>query len=165
MNKAFLTGCLFFCVSLVFAQKVLVLENLTIGKSYRFFVGDDITIKVNDTTKKISGKITEILDSAITISNYNVYSIKEITYVFKHRKGLEIVSASLMTFGGLFFALDIVNNMLNGDSPVIKPEVVLVSAAVTAVGGLLQPFTKRKCLIQKNKWRLKIIDEIHVKSE
>ncbi|HOH83616.1 MAG TPA: hypothetical protein PLI16_03320, partial [Bacteroidales bacterium] len=70
---------------------------------------------------------------------------------------------SLMAFGGLFFGLDVVNNVINGDRPVVRADVTLISAAVVATGGILQLFTSRKCEVSKDKWRLKIIDQIHVK--
>jgi len=163
MRKLLFTGLCLFCLNNVFAQKVLILENLSLGKSYKFFTGDEIGIRINDTTPKVSGKITEILDSSIIIANHTVCDLKEITVVYKGRRGIQIVSASLMAFGGLFFGLDVVNNVINGDRPVVRADVTLISAAVVATVGILQFFTARKCEVSKDKWRLKIIDQIHVK--
>ncbi len=152
-----------FCLNFGFAQKVLILENLNIGKSYKFFAGDVISIRINDTISKVSGKITEILDSSIIISNHEAFNLKEIAVVYKERRGIQIVSSSLMAFGGLFFVLDVVNNVINGDRPVVREDVTLISSAVIAAGGMLQIFVARKCEVGKDKWRLKIIDQIHVK--
>jgi len=163
MKKIFLIGICLCFFSNIFAQKVLVLENLSIGKSYKFVAGDVITVKTSDSANKVSGKITEILDSSFVISNYYVFDLKEIAVVYKTRRSVEVVSISLMAFGGMFFVLDAVNNVINKESPVIKADVTLIAAAVAGVGGLLQLFTKRKCEVRKNKWRLKIIDQIHIK--
>ncbi len=163
MRKIFLIGICLFCLNHVFAQKVLILENLSIGKSYKFFTGDVIGVRINDTTPKVSGKITDILDSSIIISNHFAFDLKAIAVVYKERRGIQIVSSSLLAFGGMFFVLDVLNNAINGDRPVVKADVTLISSAVVAAGGVLQIFVTRKCEVGKNKWRLKIIDQIHVK--
>ena len=163
MKKILLIGICLSCLNNVFAQKVLILENVSIGKSYKFFTGDEIAVRVSDTKKEVSGKITDILDSSIIISNQYVFDLKDIAVVYKKRLGIEILSGSLMTFGGMFFVLDVFNNVINGTHPVIKSDVTLISAALIAAGGALQLITKRKCEVRKNKWRLKIIDQIHVK--
>ncbi|HNW88319.1 MAG TPA: hypothetical protein PKN48_01575 [Bacteroidales bacterium] len=163
MKKIFLIGICLFCVTHVFAQKVLILENLSIGKSYKFFTGDVIGVRINDTTPKVSGKITEILDSSIIISNNHTFDVREITVVYKERRGIQIVSSSLLAFAGVFFVLDVFNNAINADRPVVRADVTLISSAVAAAGGVLQIFVTRKCEVGKDKWRLKIIDQIHVK--
>jgi hypothetical protein len=163
MKRIFFIVVCLFCFNSVFAQKVLILENLSIGKSYKFFVGDGIVLKSNDSTKRISGKITDILDSSVVISNYYVFNLHEISVVYKERLGIQIVSSSLMGFGAMFFGLDVVNNIINNDHPTVRSDVAIISASVAAAGGILQIFAKRKCEIAPNKWRLKIIDQIHTK--
>lgn len=163
MKKIFLIGICLCCFSNIFAQKVLIVENLRLGKSYKFVAGDVITVQANDTARKVSGKITDILDSSIVISNNDVFELKDIAVVYKTRRSVEVVSTSLMAFAGMFFTLDVVNNVLNGDRPVVKTDVTLIAAAVAGAGATLLLFTKRKCEVGKNKWRLKIIDPIHVK--
>jgi hypothetical protein len=163
MKHFVFTGICLLLLSSVNAQKVLVLENMGTGKTYRFFEGNEIAVKTGDTSKKVSGKITDIMDSSIIISNTNSFNLKEISIVYKNRRGIELVSYSLMAFGAMFFILDVVNNGINGDKPMIRADVTLIAAAVSGAGGILQGFTERKCVIRKDKWRLKIIDQIHVK--
>jgi len=159
-----LTGICVILLSSVYAQKVLVLENMGTGKTYRFFEGNKIAVKTSDTSKKVSGKITEILDSSIIISNTYSFDLKEISVAYKNRRSSEVVSYSLMAFGAMFFILDVVNNGINGDKPMVRADVTLIAAAIAGAGGILQGFTERKCVVRKDKWRLKIIDQIHVKS-
>lgn len=163
MKKILLIGICLCCFSNIFAQNVLILENLRLGKSYKFVAGDVITVQVNDAAHKVSGKITDILDSSIVISNTYVFEVKDIAVVYKARRSVDLVSKSLMAFGGLYFTLDVVNNAINRERPVVKTDVSLIAVAVVAVGAAMQLFTKRKCEVEKNKWRLKIIDPIHVK--
>lgn len=163
MKRIFFIAVCLFCFNSVFAQKVLVLENLSIGKSYKYFVGEKIILKTSDSTNKISGRITEILDSSVIISNYYVLNLRKISVIYKERLGIQIISSSLMGFGAMYFVLDVVNNGINNDRPVVRSDVAIISASVAAAGGILQIFAKRKCEISPKKWRLKIIDQIHVK--
>lgn len=165
MKKILLTFFLISFISAVSAQKVLVLENLGLGKSYKFFSGDGITVKTKGSGAKISGRISNILDSSIVISNYYVYDLGEIQVIYKDRLGLQIVSSLLMTFGAMFITLDVVNNVINNDHPTIRPNVAIISASSAAAGGAMWLFTKRKCPVDKNQWRLKIIDLMHVTSK
>ncbi|MEI6122226.1 MAG: hypothetical protein WCQ95_01220 [Bacteroidota bacterium] len=161
---------LFLCLlsvlsSLIFAQKALIIENQTIGKSFKFFVGDEISLLTRNNPHKISGKISDIYDSSIVISNNYVFDQSQITVVFKGRYGVQIISTLLMSFGAIFIFLDVVNNVINNDHPKIRTDTSIISASSIASGGFLWLFSKRKCPINKNKWRIKIIDTIHVKSK
>jgi hypothetical protein len=164
MKKIFFTAWLLSFICLASAQKVLVLENLTLGKSYKFFMGEGISVITKDNPKKISGRLTEILDSSIVISNNYVYNLGEIQVVYKDRLGIQIVSTLLAGFGALFFTLDVVNNVINNDHPTFKSNVAIISASSAAAGGILWIFKQRKCPIAKDKWRLKIIEQVHVKT-
>ena len=136
MKKILFTIFLFGILSLACAQKVLVLENLTLGKSYKFFTGEKISVITKDSPKKISGHITDILDSSIVISNTYVYNLGEIQVVYKDRLGIQIVSTFLAGFGALFFTLDVVNNVINNDHPTFKSNVAIISASSAAAGGI-----------------------------
>jgi hypothetical protein len=165
MKKTFFTAMLFSLICLASAQKVLVLENLTLGKSYKFFSGDGIAVKTKDNHTKISGHITNILDSSIVISNNYVFNLHEIEVVYKDRLGLQILSSLLMTFGAMYFTLDVVNNVINNDHPTFRTNAAVISASSAAAGGLLWLFNQRKCPVAKDKWRLKIIDQVHFRSK
>lgn len=164
MKKIFFKVWLLSFICLASAQKVLVLENLTLGKSYKFFTGESISVITKDNPKKVSGNLTGILDSSIVISHNYVYNLGEIQVVYKDRLGIQIVSTLLAGFGALFFTLDVVNNVINNDHPTFKSNVAIISASSAAAGGILWIFNQRKCPIAKDKWRLKIIDQVHVKT-
>ena len=163
MKKILFTVILFGLMGQARAQNVLVLENLTRGKSYKFFTGQGITVITHDSPKRISGRITDILDSSIVISNAYVYNLGEIQVVYKDRRGVQIVSTLLAGFGALFFTLDVVNNVINNDHPTFRSNVAIISASSAAAGGILWIFNQRKCPIAKDQWRLKIIEQVHVK--
>jgi hypothetical protein len=146
------------------AQKVLILENLSKGKSYKFFEGNAISVLIKNNPKKISGHISEIRDSSVVVSNNYVFNLGEIEVIYKGREGIQIVSTLLMGFGAMFFTLDVVNNVINSDHPTIRSNVAVISASSAAAGGLLWLFSTRKCPIAKDKWRLKIIEQVHVKN-
>lgn len=164
MKKILCTVLLFSMIFLAPAQKVLVMENLAIGKSYKFVSGDGISVITKNNPEKISGHITEILDSSIVISNNYVFNLSEIQVVYRYREVIPVISTLLMGFGVMFLTLDVVNNVLNNDHPTFRTNVAVISASSAAAGGLLWLFRQRKCPVAKDKWRLKIIDQLHVKT-
>lgn len=152
-------------IGIVSAQKVLIIENLSKGKSYKMFVGDKIRVMTNASTKKISGSISEILDSSVVISNTYLYNLGEIKVVYRDRAGFQLISSFFLVFGVAFFTLDAVNNAINNDPTIFRPEAAIISASSLAVGGTMWAFRHKKCTIEKDHWRLKIINLLHTKQE
>ncbi|MCK9612227.1 MAG: hypothetical protein PHR81_04755 [Bacteroidales bacterium] len=149
------------CVSLILnAQNVLILEGKATGKSYKYYTGDKISLLTGETDKKISGKITDVLDSSFVVSDNYVINIKDITIIYRTRFGFEIASLILLGFGTMYFVLDVVNNSINNEQPVFKEEVGIVAAALIASGGILQAFAYRKCLIENGKWKVRIVEQV-----
>ncbi len=165
MKKIYLAVFLMGLIGSLSAQNVLILENLTKGKSYKYFSGDEINVLVKDNLQKISGRITEIQDSTIVISNNYVFNLSDIKVIYKERLGVQIVSYLLRGFGTLFFTLDVVNNVINDDHPTFRPNVAIISAAAVGTGSVLWLFSKRKCIIAKNNWKLKILQQVHIKTK
>jgi len=162
------TIALIFCLTLitfVSAQNVLILENQAIGKSYKFFIDDGIKVLTKGNPKKISGRIADILDTSIIISNGSVVDLGKISAVYVNRKGVQIISSVLMAFGVMYFTLDVVNNLLNNDYPTIRSDAGIIAGSSAAAGGLLWLFSERKCPVSKYKWKVKIIEMPHFKSK
>ncbi len=164
MKKILCVVLLFSIFFLAPAQKVLVLENLTLGKSYKLNVGKKIKVVTKENQKIIKGKITEIQDSAIVISNNYVFNLGEIEVLYKEQRAVYIVSTSLLRFGTVFLTLDVINSLINNDHPTFRENTVIISASAALSGLILRFFNYRKCEIEKDKWRLKIIDQLHVKT-
>jgi hypothetical protein len=163
MKKIFFTVFLLAIISLVSAQKVLVLENLNIGKSYKLVVGKKISVITKNNPKKIKGRLTDIQDSTIEISNNYVFNLRDIEVIFKEQRAVYIVSTSLLRFGATFITLDAVNSLINNDRPVVHESVAIISAASAITGFILWFFDYRKCKVEKGKWRIKVIDQLHMK--
>jgi len=165
MKRNLVAIILFVFVYLASAQKVFIAENLTLGKSYKFYVGDRIGVLIKDNPKKYSGKITDITDSAIVISNNYVFNQNEIAAVYKTRLALPIISSALLNFGQIYIILDVVNNLINDTDPIFRKNTVIIASSSAIAGGILALLSTRKCPVEKDKWRVKIIDQIHVKSK
>jgi hypothetical protein len=163
MKKSFFTALLLSFIFLASAQKVLVLENLGLGKSYKLYVGKKIKVVTKDNPKQIKGRITEIMDSAIVISNNYVFDIADIKVLYKEQKAVYIISTSLLRFGAVFITLDLINNLINNDHPTFRENTAIISASTALVGFILWFFDYRKCRVEDDKWRLKIIDQEHMK--
>jgi len=164
MKKIFFTIFLLAIIFLASAQKVLVLENLTLGKSYKLYVGKKIKVMTKENPKQIKGRITEIQDSAIVISNNYVCDIAYIKVLYKEQKAVYIISTSLLRFGAVFITLDVINNLINNDHPTFRENTAIISASIALTGFILWFFDYRKCSVEDHKWRLKIIDQVHIKS-
>jgi hypothetical protein len=147
------------------SDKLVILEYPLIGKTFRFYPGNHITLSTLKDTNKISGNIISILDSSFIMDNGLEVNLHDVRAVYTDRAGVFIVSSVLMLFGVMYFSVDVINNVINNDHPTIGSRVALISASSEAVGGLLWLFHKRKCRIRKDKWHLKIIEQIHVKKQ
>jgi hypothetical protein len=165
MKKILFTVFLFSIIIQASAQKVLVLENLTLGKSYKLYVGKKIKVMTIENPKQIKGRITEIQDSAIVISNNYVFNIDDIKILYKEQKAVYIISTSLLRFGAVFISLDVINNLINNDHPTFRENTAIISASTALTGFILWFFNYRKCRMENDKWRLKIIDQVHVRSK
>lgn len=151
----------FFGISSVTAQRVLILENNIIGKSYKIYPGEHISMKVSGSTKKISGRITQIIDSSVIISNYMNIELKDVTVVYRKRLAFQILSNTAWGFGAMYAILDLANNTINNDKPLLQENVAIISGALVVTGAILSIFNTRKCVIAKTQWKLKTAENIH----
>ncbi len=165
MKKIWLLLVLFNVLTVAEAQKVLILENLSIGKSYKFTVGDGIAVVTKNNPKKLSGSISAIDDTSVVIANAYDVHLHDIKGVYVNRRGVQIVSTLLMGFGAMFFTLDVVNNVINNDHPTFKSNTAIIATSSAAAGGILWLFSTRKCWIEKYKWKIKIIDLTNNKAQ
>lgn len=145
------------------AQRVLVLENHILGRSYKYHVGQHIRLSLAGEKKKTSGRITEIHDSGIVVSNYKYVEFKTVTAVHRERVLVSVLSKALAGVGLLYFVLDVVNSAANKDKPLIRNDVAIVSGSLVAAGAALVLLQERRCPIARDQWKLKSVEEIRFK--
>jgi len=147
-------GTLFFVFYLFFLQilsaqesKLLILDK--IGSRYRitYSIGDEIRLKLIGENFEIRDEITDITDSLIRLSSYWI-PLGSIEYVkTRHTRGLLSPSngPKLIIAGLALFTFDLLNQTLvQGDSYEADRGVIIASASLIGVGGLLMAFKYRK---------------------
>ena len=161
MNKLIII-VLFFCFfSLSLSgQKVFIVETPGTVNNYKFNINDKIKIKTKNDKKPFKAVIKDIKDSSLIINKFNnTLFLNDIEIVYKENKGVSILSKILIPIGLIFAPLDIVNNLINKDKPVVREMALIVSGISLSAGLLISLDTYKKCKIDNKKWRLKIIDK------
>lgn len=119
--------------------------------------GDEIHLKLADEDLLLSGTITHISDSGITIQDDHI-PIRRIGAILdfdkrrRHRKlsGQAIgLSLYVVTFNSLHRLIN------SGERPVVDNNTIMVAGALAAAGLLLAPFRVKKYRMG-NKWKLMI---------
>ena len=144
------------------AQKFLALDVYHFTgnmKRIHFYKNSQIIYKVKNSRVLYSGAIIDINDSGFTIEKQEPVRIQDVRSITIDRSNFvtRAIPEFLMAFGGGFIVLDSFNDLLNGDSPVIKKETMIEGAAFAASGWLLLRFAKKKYRIGKRR-ALKVID-------
>jgi len=146
------------------AQKILVLTIFrpTNVKQFRYYVKNEITLKVKSGKKSYHGTIVFIGDSNLVIANRNKIDtilVKQIRMIILDRSNYltRSFSKACLIAGIGVLSLDIFNNLTNNESQIIKPIIVKESLAFLAASAIFKLYAKRKHRIGKRKI-LKVID-------
>lgn len=145
------------------AQNTLVLTIEKPGrlKQIHFYTKDEIRVKVKN--KGIhSGKILAIGDSAIILagkSRNDTVLLKNIRVVIFDRTNrvTEAFSKAFTIAGAGLIGVDSFNSLINNESPVVKPRIVITGVSLIGVAILIKLFEKKRCRLGKRK-KLKVID-------
>ncbi len=151
----FLSLCLL--VNTMDAQRVLLVEKPGKFKNFKYFVGDDITLKTLPYSEKQSGTIHEITDTSILINFDNEIMIDDIDMILKRRWGISLLAKITRIAGAGYFVLDVVNRTINNDSPIVTQNTALISAGMVAFSYALLPLQNRR-MKKGEKWRIKILN-------
>ena len=161
--KLLITVFLFFSVS-SFAQKILTLYIFRPAhvKQISFYVKDKITLKLKSDKKRYNGTVVAIGDSNLVIANKrssDTIAINQIRMIILNHSNFLTKSFSNVfpEAGVLVMGLDVVNNLLNHESQIVKPGVVKVGVSLIGAGIFIKLLEKRRHKIGKRKI-LKVID-------
>ena len=141
----------------VFAQRVLLVEKPGKFKNYKYFVGDEIVLKVAPYGEKHDGIIHEVTDTSLLINFDNEIMLDEIQMILRPRWGLNILSKVTRIAGAGYFILDVVNRSINNQSPVVNENTLMISAGLVAFSYALVPFHDKR-MKRGDKWRIKVLN-------
>lgn len=141
----------------VFAQRILLVEKAGKFKNFKYFVGDDITLRLEDGNEKHRGTIHEITDSSILINFDNEIMLSDIKMVLKPRWGWSLLRNVTRIAGMGYMVLDVVNNTINNSSPIVDESTMFIGAGMVAFSYAILPLHNRQ-MKKGNKWRIKVLN-------
>ena len=140
------------------AQQYLVVQKTGSVKNFKYQIGNDIAMEVNNGDFIIQGEITNISDTSLSINSYIEVKFNNISRVLRPRRFFTKLSKLFFIRGGIAYVTIVgINGIINNDSPLIDEQTIAISAAMVAIGFALKPFYIRK-LNTVSKWQIKMID-------
>jgi len=141
-----------------FSQNVFVVEAPGNKNNYKFLSGNKIRLKLNDSKRPFTAEIKSIDDSVLTFNKkYSPVKINKIQIVYKENKGVSILSKILIPMGLIFAPIDIINNAINNDKPIVRETPLIISVVCLSAGLLISLDTYKKCKIGKDSWKIKVL--------
>lgn len=157
MRKTLLiSACLLLFSMQLDAQQFLLLSKPGRLKNYKYFIGDHLHIRFQDSLR-LSGMITGFQDSLIELNANLKIDPGEIQMVYRERRMLMLLSKASL-FGGLgYFGLTGFNRLINNDAPVYTESSLWISGAMIGGSFLLRPLLYKKIRLKKDGWKLEIL--------
>jgi hypothetical protein len=139
------------------AQNIFVLERPGTVRNYKYYGNERIKIRIISTDTVISGKITGIADSAISVNYANEILLTDIAAIYRTRWGFSLLQKTSLALGVAYISISALNGLINGDQPVVEEETLIISGCLIAGGLALTPLTIRKHKVDNKNWRVKIL--------
>ena len=153
----FFTLFLFLLAPDVIAQRILLVEKPGRFKNYKYFVGDDIALKVAPFNEKHEGIIYEITDTSLLINFDDEIMLDDIQMILRPRWGLTLLSKVTRIAGAGYFILDVVNRSINNQSPIVDDNTLMISAGLVAFSYALVPLHNKR-IKKGEKWRVRVLN-------
>ncbi len=156
--RYFLITAFFLSYILSAAQNVLILDIQAPFKlrEKRFYIKDEIYFKVKGSRNTYGGKIVVIGDSALILNSgkrFDTIFLKSVPSVIIYRTNHvtnAFSKAFVMAGIGLIF-IDTFNNLLHGETPYVKPNIVVTGLCLSAAGILIKIYERKKIHLGKRK--------------
>ena len=143
-------------------NKFMSLDIKKVGttKRIKFYENDNIILKVRSYKKKFKGTIVSLCDTSLTLDSNTVILYKDIEKVVVDNNNslTKVARTFLMSAGGGYIALDIINNLINSNHPTINPRTVIIGVALVIIGESIKWLSVKHYKIDKEH-RIKYIDD------
>lgn len=143
------------------AQQYLVLQKRGKLKNFKYQPGNDISLQLKREDFIITGEITKITDTSLSLNYAIEIQFDEISRVLKPRQFYKKLSKSMIVGGLIFTGIVGLNGVLNNDSPLIDKGSLIFSASMITGGFLMKPLFVRKFDLT-SKWDFKNLDFSHI---
>ncbi len=152
-----LTVLLVLIFQTVDAQKVLLLQKPGKTKRFLYHTGDKIIIRTGDPEFAMSGDLTFVDDSLLTINKNFTYQLGKVSEVTIKRPFLNGSWKMMFLAAGVYFAGSMFNHAINSEKPLIDNTVPIVSGSFIALGTTSYLLRNKHCKMEDG-WKLKVLD-------
>ncbi len=137
----------------------LDIKKGTTVKRIKFYENDNIILKVKSYKGRFKGTITSLSDTALMMDSM-IILYKDITKVLVDNNNslTKVARVFLMTAGGGYIGLDIINNLINSNAPVVNPRTVIIGVSLVIIGQSIKWLSVKHYKINASH-RIKYIDD------
>lgn len=139
------------------AQKVLLLQKPGKTKRFLYHSGDKIIIRTGEPEFAVSGVITYLDDSNITINKNYTYQLSKVKEVTRIRPFLNSAWRMMYLAGGVYAAGSVFNRAINSDKPLVDNTIPIVGGSFVVLGTTSYLFRNKHCTTADG-WKLKVLD-------
>ena len=141
----------------LFAQKLLVVENVNSFKNYKYYQGESIILKYTGSEGRIADRIADLTDSTVILERTGEVRMAEISCIFRENWFVQILRGLTLIGGVAYFGIDSFNRLINHEDPVIDSGTALISGGMVAFSFALIPL-RYKRIHTGEKWKLRALD-------
>ena len=143
-------------------HKFLALDIYKVNsvKRIKFYENDKIIVKVKTYQGKFKGVITNLNDTGLTLDNTMIISYNDIKKILIDKSNflIRLTGNFIRVAGGGYILLDVVNNLINSDSPIINIRTVIIGCSLIVTGGAIRWLSVSRYKIDK-RHTIKFIDD------
>lgn len=139
------------------AQKVLLLQKSGKTKRFLYHSGDNIIIRTGEPEFAVSGEITHLDDSSITVNKNYTYQLSKVRGVTRIRPFLNSAWRMMYLAGGVYAAGSVFNRAINSDKPLVDNTIPIVSGSFIVLGTTSYLLRNKHCKMDDG-WKLKVLD-------
>jgi hypothetical protein len=139
------------------AQKVLLLQKPGKTKRFLYHSGDKIIIRTGEPEFAVSGELTYIDDSVLTINKNFTYQLAKVKEVNIIRPFLNGAWRMMYLAGGVYAAGSMFNRAINGDTPLVDNTIPIVAGSFVVLGTTSYLLRNKHCKMEDG-WKLKVLD-------
>lgn len=142
--------------NLLAAQKFLQMERVGKVKVKKYYIGDDLTYRINDDDTWYSGTIQDLkVDEGIILFENRFVRIEDIRVIRKRRTWSRAVGRNMYNFAAGWLLFSAGGTLVGWD---FEWDSVLIPAAAASTGFLIQKLFKYKRYKIGKKRRLRMLD-------
>ena len=142
----------------LFGQKTMMVEKIGTSRKYYYHIGDYLKLRVSAQDTILKGKLWEIQDSSIAVSELRPFDVRlcSIGSVYKQFAFPKKLGTYLGFFSAGLFVIIVANHLINKEQ-VFTPDLFIISGSV--LGGSLISFSlsQKRCKIG-HRWKVKVLN-------